>query len=98
MAKKRLNPLVDVESHPRCRWEFSQKNGEQERKDTGESVFPETDPMSLFRRLASNLLLHIGMNPESTRGSAILTFLNIRCFPSKEGLQGFPSSSGHEAR
>ena len=32
------------------RWEFSQENGERERNDTGESVFPETDPISLFFR------------------------------------------------
>ena len=38
--------------HPHSRWEFSQKNREQDRNDTGESVFPETDPISLFFRLA----------------------------------------------
>ena len=36
--------------YPRSRWEFSQENGEQERNDTGESVFPETDLISLFFR------------------------------------------------
>ena len=30
--------------YPHSRWEFNQKNGEQERSDMGESVFPETDP------------------------------------------------------
>ena len=36
--------------YPHFRWEFSQESGEQERNDTGESVFPETDPISLFFR------------------------------------------------
>ena len=54
--------------HPCSRWEFSQKNGEQERSDLGESVFLETDPISLFLGLLIYLLLHIGMNTESRRG------------------------------
>ena len=37
-------------AYPRTRWEFSQENGERERNDTGASVFPETDPISLFFR------------------------------------------------
>ena len=41
---------------------------EQERSDMGESVFPETDPISLFLGLFIYFLLHIGMNTES-RGS-----------------------------
>ena len=41
---------------------------EQERSDMGESVFPETDPISLFLGLLIYLLLHIGMNTESRRG------------------------------
>ena len=36
--------------YPHTRWEFSQENGERETNDTGESVFPETDPVSLFFR------------------------------------------------
>ena len=43
---------------------------EQERSDMGESVFPETDPISLFWGLLIYLLLHIGMNTES-RGTAL---------------------------
>ena len=31
-------------------WEFSQENRERERNDMGESVFLETDPISLFFR------------------------------------------------
>ena len=38
---------------------------EQEKSDMGESVFPETDPISLFWGLLIYLLLHIGMNTES---------------------------------
>ena len=41
---------------------------EQERSNMGESVFPETDLISLFWGLLIYLLLHIGMNTES-RGS-----------------------------
>ena len=40
---------------------------EQERSDMGESVFPETDLISLFLVLLVYLLLHIGMNTESRR-------------------------------
>ena len=36
--------------YPHFRWKFSQESGEQERNDMGESVFPETDPISLFFR------------------------------------------------
>ena len=35
------------------------------KNDTGVSVFPETDPISLFWGLLIYLLLHIGMNTES---------------------------------
>ena len=41
---------------------------EQERSDMGESVFPETDPFSLFLGLLVYLLLHRGMNTESLGG------------------------------
>ena len=41
---------------------------EQERSDMGESVFPETDAISLFWGLLIYLLLHIGMNIESLGG------------------------------
>ena len=54
--------------HPRSWWEFSQKNREQERSDMGESVFPETDLISLFWGLLIYFLLHIGMNTESLGG------------------------------
>ena len=40
---------------------------EQERSDMGESVFPETDLISLFLVLLVYLLLHIRMNTESRR-------------------------------
>ena len=38
------------------------------KKDMGESVFPETDLISLFLDLLIYLLLHIGMNTESRGG------------------------------
>ena len=41
---------------------------EQERSDMGESVFLETDPISLFLGLLIYLLLYIGMNTESHGG------------------------------
>ena len=40
----------------------------QERSDMGESVFLETDPISLFLGLLIYFLLHMGMNIESRRG------------------------------
>ena len=36
--------------YPHFKWEFSQESEEQERNDTGESLFSETDPISLFFR------------------------------------------------
>ena len=54
--------------YPCTRWEFGQKNGEQEGSDMGESVFLETDPISLFLGLLIYLLLHIGMNTEPRGG------------------------------
>ena len=39
-----------------------------EKNDMRESVFPETDPISLFWGLLIYLLLHIGMNTESHGG------------------------------
>ena len=45
-----------------------EKNGEQERNNMGISVFPETDPISLFWGLLIYVLLHIGMNTESHGG------------------------------
>ena len=50
------------------------------KNDMGESVFLETYPISLFWGLLIYLLLHIGMNTESRGGSAVLTFIKIRCF------------------
>ena len=44
---------------------------EQEKSDMGESVFPETDPISLFLGLLIYLLLHIGMNTESRGGHSL---------------------------
>ena len=38
------------------------------KNDMGESVFPETDPFSLFSGLLIYFLLYIGMNTESRGG------------------------------
>ena len=65
---------------PRSRWEFSQKNGDQERNDTGESVFPEMDPISLFFRFAYILFVIHRDEYRVMRGSADLTLVKIRCF------------------
>ena len=72
---------------------------EGERKnDTGESVFPETDPLSLFSGLLIYFLLYIGMNTESRRVSkpdpCHNQVLHIKLY---KGLRGFTLSSGHES-
>ena len=72
---------------------------EGERKnDTGESVFPETDPFSLFSALLIYFLLYIGMNIESRGVSRPDLYqnqlLHINVY---KGLRGFTSSSGYEA-
>ena len=72
---------------------------EGERKNnTGESVFPETDPFSLFSGLLISFLLYIGMNIESHGVSrpdpCHNQVLHIKLY---KGLRGFTSSSGHEA-
>ena len=53
---------------PRSRWEFSQKNGEQERTTWGNQSFWKLIPISLFLSLLIYLLLYIGMNTESCGG------------------------------
>ena len=72
---------------------------EEERKnDMGESVFPETDPISLFSGLLIYFLLYIGMNTESCRVSrpdpCHNQVLHIKLY---KGLMGSTSTSGHEA-
>ena len=57
VEKRRLNP--DGNS--------ARKTGAR-KSDLGESVFPETDPISLFLDLLIYLLLHIGINTESCGG------------------------------
>ena len=66
--------------HPRTRWEFSQKNGEQERSDMGESVFPETDPYFFILGFAYILFVIHRDEYRVTWGSADLTLVTIRCF------------------
>ena len=52
------------------------------KNDTEESVFPETDPFSLFSGLLIYLFLHIETNGnfKVMHGSAVLIFIKIRCF------------------
>ena len=75
----------------------SEKRGTR-KNDTGESVFPETDPFSLFLGLLIYFLLYIGMNTEShgiSRPDPCQNqVLHINVY---KGLRGFTSSSGHEA-
>ena len=66
--------------YPHSRWEFNQKNGEQERSDMGDAVFPETDPISLFFRFVYILFVIQRDEYRVTWGSADLTLVIIRCF------------------
>ena len=66
--------------YPHFRWEFSQESGEQERNDTGELVFPETDPISLFFRFIYTPFVIHRDEYRVTRGSADLILVTIRCF------------------
>ena len=68
------------------------------KKDMGDSVFPETDPFSLFSRLLISFLLYIGMNTES-HGVSRPDPCHSQVLHTKlyEGLRGFTSSSGHKA-
>ena len=72
---------------------------EQKRSDMGESVFPETDPISLFLGLLIYLLLHIGMNTESRGGQQSWPLSKSgalhKCIY-KKGLRDITSSSGQE--
>ena len=56
VEKRRLNP------------DGNSAKQEQERSNMGESVFLETDSISLFLGLLIYVLLHIGMNTESHGG------------------------------
>ena len=53
---------------------------EQERSDMGESIFPETDPISLFLGFAYIPFVTHRDEYEVKQGSAVLTFIKIRCF------------------
>ena len=72
---------------------------EGERKNnTGEPVFPETDPFSLFSGLLIYFLLYIGMNTESRGVSRPDPYQNQVLYTNVyKGLRGFTSPSGHEA-
>ena len=51
-----------------------------EKSNMRESVFPETDPISLFFRFAYILFVIHRDEYRVTRGSADLTLVTIRCF------------------
>ena len=51
-----------------------------EKNDMRESVFPETDPLSLFLRFAYIPFVTHRDEYRVTQGSAVLTFIKIRCF------------------
>ena len=57
----------------------TQPEGERKNK-TQESVFPETDPISLFFRFAYILFVIHRDEYRVTQGSADLTLVTIRCF------------------
>ena len=50
------------------------------KNDMGVSVFPETDPISLFLGFAYIPFVTYRDEYRVTRGSAVLTFIKIRCF------------------
>ena len=56
-----------------------QPEGER-KKDMGESVFPETDPISLFFRFAYIPFVIHRDEYRVMRGSADLSLVTIRCF------------------
>ena len=84
--------------YPRPRWEFSQKNGEQERTTRGNQSFQKLILFLYFSGLLIYFLLYIGMNTESRRVSrpdpCQNQVLHINVY---KGPRGFTSSSGHEA-
>ena len=68
----------------------SARKTENKKEQHGDSVFPETDPFSLFSGLLIYLLLHI-----ETNGNFKVTWksgASYKCI--QKGLRGFTSSSG----
>ena len=61
---------------------------EQEGSDMGESVFPETDPIFFIFGFAYIPFVTHRDEYRVTWGSAVLTFIKIRCFTEK-GLRDF---------
>ena len=76
-AKGKISRL---DEYPRSRWEFSQKNGEQERNNMGESVFSKTDPIFFIFRFAYILFVIHRDEYRVMWGSVDLTLVTIRCF------------------
>ena len=66
------------------------------KNDMGESVFPETDLLSLFLGLLIYFLLYIGMNMSHVGVSSPDLYQNQVLYIKKKILGVFISSSGHE--
>ncbi len=80
MELKSQGKISRLGEHPRSRWEFSQRNEEQERSNMGESVFPETDPIFFIFRFAYIPFVTHRDEYRVMQGLAVLTFIKIRCF------------------
>ena len=74
VEKKRLNNLAMLQMG------IQPEKWEQERSDMGESVFPETDPIFFIFRFAYIPFVTHRDEYRVTSGSAVLTFIKIRCF------------------
>ena len=74
---------------------FQPQKRRTRKNDTGELVFPETDPFSLFSGLLIYFLLYIGMNTESCGVSRPDLYQNQVLHIN--GLRSFKSSSGQGA-
>ena len=66
------------------------------KKDMGESVFPETDPISLFFRFAY-IPFVIHRDEYSHAGVSSPDLYQNQVLYIKKDVRGFTSSSGHEA-
>ena len=80
MKKKRLNNLDYMEEHPCSRWEFSQKNESKKEVTWGNQSFWKLIRFLYFSGLFIHLFVIYRDEYRVTWGSAVLTFIKIRCF------------------
>ena len=80
MEKRRLNNLVTWNTNRVSTLQMGIQPEGERKNDMGESVFPETDPISLFFRFAYILFVIHRDEYRVMRGSADLTLVTIRCF------------------